>query len=326
MPGQIVTANTLTAGIRADFAQAYKSAYSASKERLQSVMDMGIPSDKLPEIYAYFESAPYPRIWNRGDAIPRDAFESVQFNVTNKDWAIRVEWHENDREDDLTRSLMQRARDSGANFATLPERVFFQVLTGATSNDLLQAIPNAPDGAALFSATDGAGDDRFGFSGGNIVTGTGVASSAAVRNDAFNAMEALRSFQDTEGQPLWPDELLDQGFQIIYPVGNDEVFREAFIQGRTLEGGAAVTNIILESGLKLDLWATQRLTGNDWYLFAKGATYKPVFQQIRRPLRESYSNMDNSDEARSTKIEGVQWDSREGFGVMLPYQSLKINN
>jgi len=151
MPGQIVTANTLTAGIRSDFADAYKSAYNASKERLSNVMDMGIPSDKLIELYAYFETAPFPRLWKRGDAIPRDAFESVQFNVENRDWAIRVEWHENDREDDQTRSLMQRARDAGANFATLPERVWFQILTAAASTELLPAIPNAPDGASMFS-------------------------------------------------------------------------------------------------------------------------------------------------------------------------------
>jgi len=326
MPGQIVTANTLTAGIRSDFADAYKSAYNASKERLSNVMDMGIPSDKLIELYAYFETAPFPRLWKRGDAIPRDAFESVQFNVENRDWAIRVEWHENDREDDQTRSLMQRARDAGANFATLPERVWFQILTGATSTELLPAIPNAPDGAAMFSATDGAGDARFGFVGGNILTGGGIASSAAVRADAFGAMEVMRSFQDTEGQPLWDDSVLDAGFQLVYAVGNDEVFREAFIQSRTLDGSAAVTNIILESGLNLDLWATQRLSGNDWYIFAKGAPYKPVFQQIRRPLREAYSNVDNSDESRATKIEGVQWDSREGYGLMLPYQCVKVNN
>ena len=328
MVGQIVSANTLTAGIRADFADAYKSAYEASKSRLGSVMDLGLPSDKLTELFAYFESAPYPRLWKRGDAISADEFGSVQFNVTNRDWGIRIGWHENDREDDQTRSLMDRAREAGRNFGTLPERVFFQILLNAADNDLLPAVPLSPDGAAMFSTTDGGGAARFGIANGNLLTGTGVASSAAIRTDFFSAIEQLRGFQDTQGQPLWPDNILDGGFSVIYGVHNEGEFREAFQQGRTLDGGAAVTNIIMESGLNVDLWSTQRIpSGNDdWYVFAKKAPYKATFQLVRRPLRESFGNMDNSDEARQTKIEHVQWDSREGYGLMLPYSCLQLNN
>ena len=315
--GQIVSANTLTAGIRADFADAYRQSYDAVAARLSSVMDLGIPSDKLTELYAYFQSAPYPRIWTRGQGIPADAFGSVQFSCTNRDFGIRIEWHENDRADDLTRSLMERAREAGSNFATLPERIFFQVLLNSTDNDLLPAIPTAPDGAA-----------------GNLLTGTGVASSAAIRNDFFSSVEQMRGFQDTESQPLWSDNVLDKGFTVIFGVHNWQVFAEAFQQGRTIAGpltsagNAAVTNIIMESGLKIDLWPTQRIpaSDDDFYVFSKGAPHKAVFQQLRQALRESYGNMDNSDSARETKIEHVQWDSREGYGVMLPYQTVKVNN
>ena len=332
--GQIVSANTLTAGIRADFADAYRSAYEAVSGRLSTVMDLGIPSDKLTEIYAYFESAPYPRIWRRGQGIPADAFGSVQFSVTNRDWAIRIEWHENDREDDLTRSLMERAREAGRNFATLPERIFFQLLLNDSSDtELLPSIPTAPDGAVMYATTAG-GAARFGITNGNLLTGTGIASSAAVRNDFFGGIEQMRGFQDTEGQPLWPDSILDKGFSVVFGVHNWQVFAEAFQQGRTIAGpltttgNAAVTNIIMESGLNVDLWPTQRIpsSDDDFYIFSKGAPHKAVFQQMRRGLRESYGNMDNSDSARETKIEHVQWDSREGYGLMLPYQTVKINN
>jgi len=334
MVGQIISANTLTAGIRADFAGAYRQSYEASKARLGAVMDLGLPSDKLTELFAYFESAPYPRLWKRGDAISDQEFGSVQFNVTNRDWGIRIGWHENDREDDQTRSLMDRAREAGRNFGTLPERVFFQLLLGTADNDLLPAVPLAPDGAAMFATTDGAGSARFGITNGNLLTGTGVASSAAIRTDFFSAIEQLRGFQDTAGQPLWADNILDQGFTVVYGVHNDHVFREGFQQGRTIAGpltttgNAAVTNIIMESGLNVDLWSTQRIpSGNDdWYVFAKAAPYKPTFQLVRRPLRESFGNMENSDEARKTKIEHVQWDSREGYGIMLPYACLQLNN
>lgn len=333
MPGQIVVAaSTLTAGIRSDFATAYSSAYEASKARLSNCMDLGVPSSRLTEIYAYFETAPYPRIWKRGDAIPQDAFNSVKFEVTNRDWAIQVEWNENDREDDQTRSLMQRAREAGTNFATLSERVFFQILTAATDNNLLPAIPNAPDGAAMYAATDGSGSARFGATGGNLLTGSGVASSAAIRDDFFDSIERLRQFQDTQGQPLHSEDYIDKGLTVVYGVANEHVFREGFQQSRTIAGpltttgNAAVTNIIMESGLNVTLWPSPRITDNDWFLFSNGAPLKPIFQQVRRPLRESYANMDNSDLARSTKIESVSWDSRDGFGVFLPYSTVKVNN
>lgn len=332
MPGQIVvSANTLTAGIRADFASEYASAYETSKARLANCMDLGVPSDKLTEIYAYYKTAPYPRIWKRGDAIPQDAFDSVQFSVTNRDFAIQVEWNENDREDDQTRSLMQRAREAGTNFATLSERVFFQILTGSVSTELLPSLPLAPDGAALYAAT-ASGAARFGATGGNLLTGTGVASSSAIRTDFYNAIERIRLFQDTQGQPLWSEEVIDKGLTIVYPVSSEMAFREAFQQGRTLAGpvsstsNAAVSNIIMESGLNITLWGSARITDDDWFVFCNGAPLKPVFQQVRRPLRESYANMDNSDLSRSTKIESVSWDSRDGFGLTLPYQTVKVNN
>ena len=119
---------------------------------------------------------------------------------------------------------------------------------------------------------------------------------------------------------------------VTYGVANDQAFREAFQQGRTLAaatsvtGNAAVSNIILESGLQIELWPTQRISDDDWFVFAKGAPHKPVFQQVRTPLRESYANVDNSDLARETKIESISWDSREGFGVTVPYQCVKVNN
>ena len=133
--GQIVvSANTLTAGIRSEFANTYKASYDVVKTRLANVMELGVPSSRLTELYAYYESAPQARLWTRGDAIPVDEFSSVQFSVTNRDFGIRIEWQVQDREDDQTRSLMERARDAGRSFAQLPERVLFQYCLLYTSD------------------------------------------------------------------------------------------------------------------------------------------------------------------------------------------------
>jgi hypothetical protein len=331
MPGSIVVAsNVLTAGLRADFWDTYERTYEGIKARLANVMQLDVPSDKLTEIYGYFQSAPYPRRWIRGEEMPNKAFKSVQFSVTNLDWAQRVSWHENDRQDDMTKSLRDRAQAAGEHFATLDERVFFQINNNSTDLDLLPSIPNAADGAALYSATDGDGSDRFGVSGGNIQSGAGVGSPVAIRSDFFKGIQKFRQFQDTEGQPLWDDSVIDSGYTVFFNVTNWQVFAEAFQQGRTVAATgastAAVTNIIMDAGLRVELVPTQRITGNDWFVYLKGARKKAIFKQNRQPLREWFATMDNSDQARNTKIEYMQWEARYGYGILLPYQAVKIDN
>ena len=325
----VYAAATLTAGLRADFWETYRITYGDVETRLSDVVNLGVSSDKLTEIYGYFESAPYPRHWPRGQGVPSKAFKSVQFNVTNLDWGRRVPWHVNDRMDDQTQSLFQMARMAGEHWATLPERVFFQILTGTADAELLPAIPLAPDGANLYSATDGGGNPRFGVAGGNTFAGTGVATGAAVRTDFFDAIERFRLFQDTEGQPLWDDSIVDQGYVCFFNVANWRVFAEAFQQERTAElvaagAGAGVTNIILASGVKVEMRPTQRIVGNNWIVFLKGSKLKSVFQQVRQPLFESNATWDNSDMVRDTGEEYIQWKSREGYGVLLPYQTIQI--
>lgn len=328
----VIAGDSQTAGIKATFATAYKKSAGPVLNRLRSCMDLGMPSDKLTEIYAYPESAPHPVRWPRGQRVPMKSFEYEQFQVTNYDWAINVPWHLNDEEDDLTKTLPTQARMAGTNFATLHERVFFQILTGTADPDLLPAIPNAPDGLAITSTST-----RFGRSGGNTVTGTGVATTAQIVADVFSAIEAMIAFQDTEGQPLWDASVFMEGFTIVYGAENSEIFGAAFLNafhgnivanqaGSENVGGNTSSNTLLSSGYKFNLWGTPRLTGADYYVFANGVPFKPIFQQERRGLRYSDYTMANSDNARLTKEVAAQWDARYGYGVFLPYGLVKVDN
>ena len=332
----VVAGNVLTAGLRNDFADTYKITYKGVAARLGEVMDMNIPSDKLTELYAYFETAPYPKRWPKGEDISSKSFKSVGFNVTNLDWGRRVPWHTNDRADDQTKSLFDMARDAGAHWATLPERIFFQILQSTTDSDLLAAIPLSPDGVGLFSAVDGDGNDRFGVSGGNLFAANGLTASQ-IRTDAFDIFERFRQMQDTEDQPLWDDSVVDQGFVIFYGVQNWENFSSAFQQGRTVQivqnvagtenvAATVPTNIILDSGIRVTLVPTQRIADNDWYVFLRGAKKKAIFRQIRQALFESFATWDTSDHTRTTGEEYIQWKSREGYSIALPYAAIKANN
>lgn len=338
MPAQpVIAADVLAGFIRTRFTETYERLINDVNARLNGVMEFGLPSDRSNETYAYFTSAPHPKRWVRGEDIPTEAFEDITFNVVNHDWAIGIEWHENDRMDDQTASLMRRAREAATGFALLRERVFFQLLQGQTDPDLLPNVPLAPDGVAFFSTTDALGAARFGATSGNLITGTGVATAGDIRNDFFNAVEQYHLFQDTKGQPLWPEAILDIGYTVLMSVTNLQVFTEGLVQGRTLQtfssiapsagvAAGAVTNVVLDSGMNLTLWPTQRIADNDFYIFATGAPTKAVFEQVRQPVVESTQLPENSDIARRTKIEGIFWNARYGFGISLPYQGVKVNN
>ena len=143
--------------------------------------------------------------------------------------------------------------------------------------------------------------------------------------------------QDTESQPLWNHNLVTKPFVILYGVDNEKIFREAFIQRFQYRSSAsattpfnpaaaAVSSIIQESGVKFELWPSPRITDDDWYVFTTAGNHKSVYRQMRQPLREIVTTMENSDEARRTKTESIQWDDREGYGVFLPFTTMKVNN
>lgn len=334
---QVLAGNTLLQGLRPEFAGTYQVRMAGVEKRIGDMMQLGIPSDKLTEYFAYFQTAPYPVRWRRGDPIPTAAFDSKQFNVTNYDYGRRIPWHENDEADDQLRALIPHVKTLAEHCASHPSRMLLQMITGATDDDLLPTIPNAPDGAAIYAAQDGDSNDRFGVSGGNIITGSGISSSTDIRNDFFNAVERFGQFQDTEGQPLFPGEIMDGAFTVLYNIANSQVVNEAFKQGRTVQvvqnvGGtenvaaAAVTNIVMDSGMTVRLNPTQRIGDNDMYVFAHGAPIKPLFQLIRKETEEDWGLRVNSDVARTNKINYYQVDFRQGYGVALPYGTVKINN
>ena len=332
--GPVNATQLLTPGLRANFKQTYEQMYKASRGRLSGAMDF-ITSDKLFEIYGYYQASPNPSRWDRGSIITSKAFKSVQYKTYNKDWGLRIPWHENDEEDDQIDGLLQRAREGGQKFALLDERIFFQLIQSGTDAELLKQIPTAPDGAALYATTAG-GANRFGVSSGNLLTGDSSPTGQDLRDSIFEAVAQWVQMLDTESQPLIDPAVIDQGIVVYYsPTINQEVAR-AFQQAFPIEvdgtagsanAAAAPSNVIHDAGLKIDLRQTVRVTTNDLYCFLPGINLRPVFKQTRRPLRAvGPITMDNSDSMRDTKNRYMQWDERAGYGFNLPYATIKVNN
>lgn len=329
MPVQ--SAATLVNGLRNDFADTYSAIQNRQvNAALALVMDTGIGATNRYHDFAYYNAAPHVELWRRGEPIPTDAFGSTSFRGTVHNWARRVDWHENDRADDQTQKLSDQARDAGRSWGLLYERMFFDLLLGTT--DCLPAIPLAPDGAAFFATTAG-GANRFGASSGNLLSGSGVASASAIQTDYYNAIEQTKAYQDGKGQPLLDNDTTDGPVLIIHGSGNTQAFEEAFLQKRQgvvkgTDAGTTPTNIIQDASRNVKLWGTSRISDNDWFAIFLNAPKKPTFGMERKAVIEqsSYEGDNNSDRTRDTGMEYIQWQSRHGAGIALPFGAIKINN
>jgi len=321
---------TLRRGLRDTFANQYESQAEQTKLALEPMMLTGLPSDGEMEYYAYYKHAPYPRYWPRGQEVEKAGFSAVQFSCVNYDYGIEVEWHGNDEKDDQIGMLRNRAGDAGTNFAYSDTMAFYDMLLG-TANFLPSIIGNAPDGAAVFATTDGAAAARFGATSGNLLTGTGVATAAAIRTDTFNAFEQFGLFQNNLGYPLFPQSVLDSGYIVLYGQANEAIFTEAFLQSPSTNiapaaGAVAAQNIFMAGGKKIELRATQHITDNDFFIFLRGTPYKPFFEQTRDPLTEQIFDENNSKESARSLLRSMIWHKRSGYGVWLPYGVIKVNN
>ncbi len=330
----IVSNALLINGLRNEFVDTYeRTRIKQADSKLSLCMDLSVTANNRNHDYAYIEAAPHVKFWPRGETIPTSAMLSKTWNVPIYEWAMRVPWSKWDRKDDQTGSLVEMAKQAATSAALLPERMFFDLLTGGTST--LPATVTASDGANLFITTS-----RFGQSAGNELTPTGVSGAIDVLRDYYLAMNLFRDYQDGQGQPLHSGDVIDQGTVVVYPLEMSEVMEMAFLQKRTatgisaagditgtLIGAAATTNLTHDSGKDVTLWPSPRLTvADDWYIFLKGAK-KSMFYVTREEVQEfsSLEGDNNGDHTRDTAEEYIQWEQRSGAGIGLPYDVIKMN-
>jgi len=317
--------------MNATFRGTYERQIGASKE-LPGLMRLGVPSDKRQEYYGYPESPPTIDYWQRGKAIPRETAKIVTYSVVNENWGKAFEFNIDDLTDQTLVPATQWSAGLGKRAAQLPEEIAFQIVDGTTDNRLLPVVPTAPDGAALFSATDGGGAARFGVTGGNILSGNGYGSGQVIRADFLRSVSRAKAFLDTKGQPLHVPSDLQNGILVVASSDYEEAFREAFVQGRTLQvdgaggGAGAVTNIIMDAGYGITVWLTPRKAAESWLVVFTQAGESPLFQQTREAPRVIEANESNSDWARNTRQFSFQLDMRAGFGVNLPLNAIEIDN
>lgn len=328
MPGATVSAaNVLAADLRTEFADLYEPTYTGLVARLGDLMDFNLTAESRISRYGYFESSPNPVRHPRGEEISFDGFDSVTFTVTSRAYARGISWDVDDQTDDKTGTLMDRARGLGRRFALLDERIAFQLLLSTVDTDLLPAIPLSADGVALFSATDATGAARFGAAGGNIRVGSTTGTAQNITDDYWGVVQRFKLMQDTTGEPLWDDSILDQGFYVIYGATNQQRFAEAFTRDIIQATAAGVSSELrADPAILPDLLGTQRITDDDWFVGLKGATKQPLFKATHDALTERFFTPDMDPDLAKRNEAEISWRFRAQYSIALPYGIIQVNN
>jgi len=324
----------LERGANPAYRNAYDRHYELQRDRLGRFVKLDVPSQKSIELMPYPLAQPHARHWPDGTAVPEGTAGSRSFTVVNRPWGIQVTLDELQVQLDQVEKALDGAKNAGKSIALLPERVAFQIMLGTTDKDLLPAVPNAADGAALYSATDGAGLDRFGVVGGNVYSagGSSMANAASFIAAYFGAVGQAKQWQDGKGQPLWSPDVLEAGTVVIVGAHNELVANQARAQNFVFQtaggAGAAPSNVFLDAKTKIDIWPTQRIAaGNDdGFVHFVGVEHKAIVHTRVQGTRYIFARPETSDWCRTWRKYLMFWDCVEGYGVGEAFSTIKIDN
>lgn len=327
MADPIAIGALLTQGIKREFALVYAPRYKGVMDRIGEVVWLEVTSDKISELYGFMNAAIYPVRWDPGNVIGAQSILSVQFRVANRDFGRRVYLPRN-YEDDQTGTAFQVARTLGTNWATLSERIFYQVIQAGTDNDLLPANPNAADGNAIYLTTT-----RYGSSSGNVVSVVDTATVQGVITDIYSVKRRFMEFQNTESQPFWDPTDVDRGLTIFHGTALTQVMEQARYQMRiplaasTATSNAGISNTLSDASWTPTFVNNQRITNSRYYCFLRGVdgAQRPLFRQVRKNMTEAQGNWATSDHTRDVGEPYIQFDSREGWGSALAIGTIRVS-
>src|SRR3990167_1224945 len=327
MADPIAIGALLTQGIRREFALVYTPRYRGVMDRIGGVVWLEVTSDKISEIYGFLNAAIYPVRWDPGNEIGAKSILSVQFRTPNRDFGRRVYLPRN-YEDDQTGTVFAVARALGTNWATLSERIFYQVMTNATDNDLLPVNPTSADGNDLYLTST-----RYGSSRGNAGGGTGTTIVQDVITDIFGVKRRLIEFQNTESQPFWDPTDIDRGLTIFHGSSLTLVMEQAKsmivtpLAASTATSNAGISNSLQNAGFVPNFVNSQRITNSSYYCWLNGVDgpQRPLFRQVRKAMTEAQGNWSTSDHTRDVGEQYVQFDSREGWGSPLAIATVRVS-
>lgn len=325
MPSIISNTQSLRAGVQAELKDFWRQKMPVYQKQ-QALFLRQLPDTNLRNVpYVFKESLPFPKLWPYGKGRTYQAFQDRILYMNTVPYDLTISWSEWDERDDQLGDLKQHVQSAVNRYGMLPDRLIAEYLNGAAS--LNPSLLTAYDGAAIVSATDGDGAARFGATGGNIVTGSGL-SPAAIVHDLAVAQQRFLSFLDpTAKLPIFDaDEAAYSKLECVIPKTLNEIFQKAseseYIK---LDGSLTMAEGNYMKG-KFTYHINQYLTDtSDWYVIMNHSFWKPFIQRAPGKIENVIADSSNSDRAREYKENAMFTDLRTRIGPLFPGVIIKIN-
>ena len=322
--------NARIKGLQVEFANIFTNRLSASRERVALDRVMGRIANKLDSRDAdfhYFTAPPGFRRWDEDTKRTYGRLFDRSWKVPVLKCQSAIEWNRIDEEDDLTGRFRSQLAAIANKSILIDVEAFFQILTGATDPDRLKTLPLASDGLSLFSSSR----TDFG-TGGNIVTGSGIATVAQIKADFFSARKKFTGLVDQHGDLYHDPEIFNEGVTILFNDDNLERFAEAF-QAKIIQGTAAgIENIVMSTSWagNVTLWPTPRITDNSWYMHLDGQPERAIFALERKDIGSEpeviIKTERESDYCSENDCRRMLFRKRTGYGISQPQGLCQVTN
>ena len=319
----VINTNSLKAGILDSLADTYRQQMPVAKAIQDKVLY------RLPDVkqryadYVFKDVVPFPEPWPYGAQRTHKGFKDRLINLGIYPFDLTISWNRFDEQDDILADTRRQAELGAKRFLQLPDVMISEYLNGVASYN--PVLNNAFDGADLFNATDGDGNARFGVTGGNILTSSGLTVDAII-HDMAEAVERFIAVQDPAGQPLLAPEDCDmKNLFCIIPKELNEVFlRASKSEYIKLDAANATSESNYVKGT-FEYKVFNRLTSpTTWYVILNHSYWKP-FVWREKGLSSIASDIGNSDISREQNIDSIYTDQRLGLGIWAPWTILEVS-
>ena len=319
---------SLQAGIQSALMETWRQDYPVYAEQ-QKVFLHYLPYTNIRSAdYSFKNRIPFPLPYPYGDNRIHQSFKDVKITVKIFPYQMTIGWDERDAADDQMADLKTHVSQSAKRFLQLPDVLIGEYL-GGTAVYNYSGLLNASDGVGLYSTVDGDGAARFGVTGGNVITGQGVNTTAKIHNDIINCRRRfLQMTEPVVGQPLHdPDNVMYNRMCFVVPPQLDGVFNQLSDQDLIYSDPTINTaqSNFLKSKIKYKV--NQRLADtNDWFVVLESGFWKPFAYRAPQTLRQLFATMQNSDISRETMQELVYADLRIGISPWCPWTTIQVSN
>lgn len=249
------------------------------------------PSGKAVEDYGWLGDVPQMDEW-KDELIP-EGIKSYSYILANKRYGTAAKIYVDDLNDDQYGQTKLKIESMAGPAANFPGTLVSALRTGGETG-------LAYDGTAFFSAARAEGS--------NLVSGTGVATTATIEADFESALALLRTTKTDKGQTF---DRTNMRLVIVCGALLETKLERALMATTTANGGVNVLAGKVKA-IEVDTY----LTGNSWYLEDRGPLVKGYVVQEREKVDIANTGMESDQYILHDRIiYRVKWRGNAGYGL-----------